>query len=75
MQSCAVQEREAKRQKLREEGVSAFTGTDAAGTSSRDAAEEPVRPKVRLGAESLSFGTKRAWLCRLHCSLLFVAAT
>lgn len=46
VQSCRVQEREAKRQKLKQEGATAFIGADAGATSSRDA-EEPVRPKVR----------------------------
>jgi hypothetical protein len=40
------QEREAKRQKLKEEGAAAFIGASPSGTSSRDQPEEPVRPRV-----------------------------
>ena len=41
-----LQEREAKRQKLKEEGAAAFIGASPSGTSSRDQPEEPVRPRV-----------------------------
>lgn len=41
-----LQEREAKRQKLKEEGAAAFIGASLSSTSSRDQPEEPVRPRV-----------------------------
>ena len=50
-----AQDREQKRQKLKQEGAAAFIGADAAATSSRDAPEEPVRAQVPVGkADSFS---------------------
>ena len=59
-----LQEREAKRQKLKEEGATAFIGASPSGTSSRNQPEEPVRPRVGP-SNSMGLPAATSWHCHV----------